>query len=92
MSKTFSKYYYIHELTSNKCIYIYEKKQNLFIYIYIKLSEAHVTCAVYNHNGTEIVASYNNEDIYLFDTAIPYQSGDFAHKYQGHRNSVTGNN
>ncbi|XP_058802329.1 DDB1- and CUL4-associated factor 8-like isoform X2 [Phymastichus coffea] len=50
---------------------------------------AHVTCAVYNHNGTEVIASYNSEDIYLFDSTSSYQKGDFAHKYQGHRNSAT---
>ncbi|XP_001605776.2 DDB1- and CUL4-associated factor 8 isoform X1 [Nasonia vitripennis] len=50
---------------------------------------AHITCAVYNHNGTEIVASYNNDDIYLFDTSSSYKLGDFAHRYQGHRNTAT---
>lgn len=50
---------------------------------------AHVTCALYNYNGTEILASYNDEDIYLFDTLYPHPSGDFAHRYQGHRNNAT---
>lgn len=49
---------------------------------------SHVTCAVYNYNGTEVLASYNDEDIYLFDTVTP-KTGEFAHRYQGHRNSVT---
>ncbi|EGI68614.1 PREDICTED: DDB1- and CUL4-associated factor 8-like [Acromyrmex echinatior] len=49
---------------------------------------AHVTCAVYNHNGTEILASYNDEDIYLFDRLMSSHV-DYAHKYQGHRNSAT---
>ncbi|XP_025074066.1 DDB1- and CUL4-associated factor 8 isoform X2 [Pogonomyrmex barbatus] len=49
---------------------------------------AHVTCAVYNHNGTEILASYNDEDIYLFDRLMSSRV-DYAHRYQGHRNSVT---
>lgn len=48
----------------------------------------HVTCAVYNYNGTEILASYNDEDIYLFDTVAP-KRGDFAHRYHGHRNKNT---
>lgn len=48
----------------------------------------HVTCALYNYNGTEVLASYNDEDIYLFDTVLP-QTGDFAHRYQGHRNNAT---
>ncbi|XP_029178295.1 DDB1- and CUL4-associated factor 8-like isoform X2 [Nylanderia fulva] len=49
---------------------------------------AHVTCAVYNHNGTEILASYNDEDIYLFDRLLSPRV-DYAHRYQGHRNSAT---
>lgn len=49
---------------------------------------AHVTCAVYNHNGTEILASYNDEDIYLFDS-LTSSHVDYAHRYQGHRNSAT---
>lgn len=49
---------------------------------------AHVTCAVYNHNGTEILASYNDEDIYLFDRLMSSHV-DYAHRYQGHRNSAT---
>ncbi|XP_012540520.1 DDB1- and CUL4-associated factor 8 isoform X2 [Monomorium pharaonis] len=52
---------------------------------------AHVTCAVYNHNGTEILASYNDEDIYLFDRLMSSNVScvDYAHRYQGHRNSAT---
>ncbi|XP_012258390.2 DDB1- and CUL4-associated factor 8 isoform X2 [Athalia rosae] len=50
---------------------------------------AHVTCAKYNYNGSEIVGSYNDEDIYLFDTLLPSPIGDFAHRYQGHRNNAT---
>ncbi|XP_072761358.1 DDB1- and CUL4-associated factor 8 [Anoplolepis gracilipes] len=49
---------------------------------------AHVTCAVYNHNGTEILASYNDEDIYLFDR-LSSPHIDYANRYQGHRNSAT---
>ncbi|XP_043580889.1 DDB1- and CUL4-associated factor 8-like isoform X1 [Bombus pyrosoma] len=48
----------------------------------------HVTCALYNYDGTEVLASYNDEDIYLFDAISP-QPGDFAHKYEGHRNNAT---
>ncbi|XP_012339153.1 DDB1- and CUL4-associated factor 8 isoform X2 [Apis florea] len=48
----------------------------------------HVTCALYNYDGTEVLASYNDEDIYLFDAVLP-QTGDFAHKYEGHRNNAT---
>lgn len=44
---------------------------------------------MYNYDGTEVLASYNDEDIYLFDAISP-QPGDFAHKYEGHRNNATG--
>ncbi|CAH0561312.1 unnamed protein product [Brassicogethes aeneus] len=48
----------------------------------------HVTCAVYNHDGSEILASYNDADIYLFDVN-DQKKGAFVHKYQGHRNGAT---
>ncbi|KYM99984.1 DDB1- and CUL4-associated factor 8 [Cyphomyrmex costatus] len=54
----------------------------------VRNKHAHVTCAVYNHNGTEILASYNDEDIYLFDRFMSSHV-DYAHRYQGHRNSAT---
>nr|XP_033327185.1 DDB1- and CUL4-associated factor 8-like isoform X1 [Megalopta genalis]XP_033327186.1 DDB1- and CUL4-associated factor 8-like isoform X1 [Megalopta genalis]XP_033327187.1 DDB1- and CUL4-associated factor 8-like isoform X1 [Megalopta genalis]XP_033327188.1 DDB1- and CUL4-associated factor 8-like isoform X1 [Megalopta genalis] len=47
-----------------------------------------VTCAVYNYNGTEILASYTNELIYLFDAVSP-KLGDFVHSYDGHTNIIT---
>ncbi|KAK4887786.1 hypothetical protein RN001_004057 [Aquatica leii] len=47
----------------------------------------HVTCALYNHNGSEILASYNDDDIYIFDTKG--STGSFLHQYQGHRNGAT---
>ena len=50
---------------------------------------ANVTCAVFSHDGSEIVASYNDEDIYLFDTDHS-DGADFTKKYQGHRNDATG--
>uniref|UniRef100_A0A1B6HPH4 Uncharacterized protein n=1 Tax=Homalodisca liturata TaxID=320908 RepID=A0A1B6HPH4_9HEMI len=48
----------------------------------------HVTCAVFNYNGTEVIGSYNDDDIYLFDTRLPSEA-DYVHKYEGHRNSMT---
>lgn len=47
-----------------------------------------VTSAVYNYNGTEILASYSDELIYLFDAVSP-QFGDFVHSYDGHSNTIT---
>lgn len=48
-----------------------------------------MTCALYNHDGTEILGSYNDESLYLFDTRHS-DGADFVHKYEGHRNSATG--
>lgn len=51
-------------------------------------SKADITCAVYNYNGTEVMGSYNDEDIYLFDN-IHSDGADYIHKYRGHRNNAT---
>ncbi|XP_029677296.1 DDB1- and CUL4-associated factor 8-like [Formica exsecta] len=48
---------------------------------------AHVTCAVYNHDGTEILASYNDEVIYLFNRLLSFE--DYTNRYVGHRNRAT---
>lgn len=37
----------------------------------------------------EIIASYNDEDIYLFDSQET-NSNKYLHRYRGHRNSHTG--
>ncbi|XP_042858395.1 DDB1- and CUL4-associated factor 8-like [Penaeus japonicus] len=47
-----------------------------------------VTCAVYSGNGDSILASYNDDDIYLFDTSRS-EAADAVHRYSGHRNSAT---
>lgn len=47
----------------------------------------HITSAVYNYNGSEILASYNDSNIYLFDVNEP--PGNFKHRYQGHLNDAT---
>lgn len=49
---------------------------------------AHVTSAVYNFNGSEILASYNDEDIYSFSTKH-WDVSSYLHRYQGHRNNTT---
>ncbi|XP_015834612.2 DDB1- and CUL4-associated factor 8 isoform X2 [Tribolium castaneum] len=48
----------------------------------------HVTCAVYNHNGSEILASYSESDVFLFDVNDT-EPGKFIHQYQGHKNGAT---
>lgn len=50
--------------------------------------KTHVTCAVYNYNGTAVLGSYNDDDIYLFDNSHS-DGANYTHKYSGHRNSAT---
>ena len=52
-------------------------------------SICHVTCAKYSHDGSEILASYNDDDIYLFKSEHS-DGADYRKRYQGHRNSDTG--
>ncbi|XP_065563963.1 DDB1- and CUL4-associated factor 8-like [Artemia franciscana] len=49
-------------------------------------TRAHITSCVYSNNGTEILASYNDDDIYLFDSS---NSEAASHQYVGARNSAT---
>ncbi|KAH9495219.1 DDB1- and CUL4-associated factor 8 [Bulinus truncatus] len=53
--------------------------------------KANITCACYNYNGTEILATYNDEDIYLFDNTMS-DGANYTHKYTGHRNNATAKN
>ena len=48
-----------------------------------------ITCAVFNHDGSELIASYNDEDIYLFKSDHS-DGADYSKHYSGHRNSATG--
>ncbi len=52
-------------------------------------SLTNITSAVYNYDGTEIIASYNDEDIYLFNTDSD-EGAEYVKRYQGHLNSATG--
>ncbi|XP_072049225.1 DDB1- and CUL4-associated factor 8-like [Amphiura filiformis] len=49
---------------------------------------ANVTCCVYSHDGSELLASYNDEDIYIFDSSHS-DGADAIHRYKGHRNNAT---
>ena len=41
--------------------------------------------------GAEVLASYNDEDIYLFDCTRPEDKcSEYLHRYTGHRNNATG--
>lgn len=49
-----------------------------------------VSCAVYNFDGSEVMATYSDEDIYIFNNTPPHPPDqDFLYKFQGHRNSQT---
>nr|CAI5835835.1 unnamed protein product [Callosobruchus analis] len=50
-------------------------------------SSSHATCAVYNWNGSEILGTYTDDTIYLFDETC--EPGQYIHKYRGHRNMAT---
>eukprot|EP00092_Neocalanus_flemingeri_P021046 GFUD01022802.1.p1 GENE.GFUD01022802.1~~GFUD01022802.1.p1 ORF type:complete len:718 (+),score=262.64 GFUD01022802.1:55-2208(+) len=50
--------------------------------------KAYITCAVFSEDGREVIGSYNDEDIYLFNTYDP-EGSPHIHRYQGHRNSAT---
>jgi len=50
--------------------------------------KAYITCAVFSEDGQEVIGSYNDEDIYLFNTNHP-EGSQHTHQYQGHRNSAT---
>ncbi|CAH2004622.1 unnamed protein product [Acanthoscelides obtectus] len=50
-------------------------------------SSVHATCAVYNWDGSEILGTYTDDTIYLFDQNC--EPGQYIHKYRGHRNMAT---
>ena len=47
-----------------------------------------ITCVVYSHDGTELLASYNDEDIYLFNSSLS-DGAQYVKRYKGHRNNDT---
>ncbi|ELW48301.1 DDB1- and CUL4-associated factor 8 [Tupaia chinensis] len=51
-------------------------------------SNVSITCLVYSHDGTELLASYNDEDIYLFNSAHD-DGAQYVKRYKGHRNNAT---
>ena len=64
-----------------KCVFVLQLDSN---------SKANVTCAVYSYNGAEVLGSYNDDDIYLFNNAHS-DGAEYIHRYTGHRNNATGN-
>ncbi|NXC22641.1 DCAF8 factor, partial [Corythaeola cristata] len=49
-------------------------------------SKANITCLVYSHDGSELLASYNDEDIYLFNSSHS-DGAEYVKRYKGHRNN-----
>ncbi|XP_045146724.1 DDB1- and CUL4-associated factor 8-like [Echinops telfairi] len=47
-----------------------------------------VTCVVYSHDGTELLATYNDDDIYLFNSSDE-EGAQYVKRYKGHRNNAT---
>lgn len=52
-------------------------------------SSIHITCAVFSNNGQEIIATYSDEDIFLFHTFDTGDDVEYVKRYQGHCNSQT---
>lgn len=52
--------------------------------ISVRASHKQITCAVYNHDGTEVLASYSDEDIYLFDNTNS-STNPVKKNFSGHR-------
>ncbi|GAB1302949.1 DDB1 and CUL4-associated factor 8-like [Apodemus speciosus] len=49
---------------------------------------AYITSLMYSYDGTEILTSYNDEDIYIFN-ASDSDGAQYAKRYKGHRNNAT---
>uniref|UniRef100_A0A5S6QMQ9 WD_REPEATS_REGION domain-containing protein n=1 Tax=Trichuris muris TaxID=70415 RepID=A0A5S6QMQ9_TRIMR len=47
-----------------------------------------ITCAVYNHSGSELLATYQDSDIHLYD-ATNCNRTDSIKSFKGHRNNAT---
>uniref|UniRef100_A0A8I5ZQG9 DDB1 and CUL4 associated factor 8-like 1 n=1 Tax=Rattus norvegicus TaxID=10116 RepID=A0A8I5ZQG9_RAT len=49
---------------------------------------AYITSLMYSYDGTEVLASYNDEDIYIFNSSDS-DGAQYAKRYKGHRNNAT---
>ncbi|CAH6783512.1 Dcaf8l [Phodopus roborovskii] len=49
---------------------------------------AYITSVMYSYDGTELLASYNDEDIYIFNSS-DIDGAQYAKRYKGHRNNAT---
>jgi len=55
-----------------------------------EMIKAYITSAVFNYSGEEVLGSYNDEDIYMFEThpGTP-NHGNYSKRFRGHRNDAT---
>uniref|UniRef100_A0A8C8ULP9 DDB1 and CUL4 associated factor 8 like n=1 Tax=Peromyscus maniculatus bairdii TaxID=230844 RepID=A0A8C8ULP9_PERMB len=49
---------------------------------------AYITSMMYSYDGTELLANYNDEDIYIFNSSDS-NGADYVKRYKGHRNNAT---
>ncbi|XP_032745255.1 LOW QUALITY PROTEIN: DDB1- and CUL4-associated factor 8-like [Rattus rattus] len=49
---------------------------------------AYITSLMYSYDGREVLASYNDEDIYIFNSSDS-DGAQYAKRYKGHRNNAT---
>jgi len=50
--------------------------------------KAYITSAVFNYDGSEVIGSYSDEDVYMFETRLS-EDDDYSRRYGGHRNNAT---
>lgn len=50
---------------------------------------AYITSAVFNFDGSEVIGSYSDDDIFMFETTNALDDADFCRRYTGHKNSAT---
>ncbi|XP_060232751.1 DDB1- and CUL4-associated factor 8-like [Meriones unguiculatus] len=48
----------------------------------------YITSLMYSYDGTELLASYSDEDIYIFNSSES-DGAQYAKRYKGHRNNTT---
>ncbi|EDV25690.1 uncharacterized protein TRIADDRAFT_23787 [Trichoplax adhaerens] len=60
-------------------------------HFFMNRSYAHrpnITCLVYSYDGSELLLSYNDDDIYLFDSSHS-DGAEYIKRYTGHQNNAT---
>lgn len=50
--------------------------------------QAHITSLMYSYDGSEVLASYNDEDIHIFNSSDSVRA-EYVMRYKGQRNNAT---